>query len=802
MDRSPRKTHGISNRVFLFSAKRLRVAAPIALVVASACGSHHAAGPNEAAKSPVEFRASEGKPRLSLVVRNGDPFAAVGVAVVHDLGGVASIWLAGMLQARLNRTGGDASQPTVSSNGFVLREKITTLDEARRYVTAVRAALAAPMTDDEFVRVRDVVRTAPPLRNWSGAAEAAVADCIGELGAPAAAVPAKARVEGWRTAVFSAENVAFAAVGSRAVLDAVEKTIRDSETWPKGVRVDDPWPKQDVAGLAPNGDRARTLSVALRLPDAAKALEAAKSLGKSDSPLVRHARALETAWRVDRVVGTVRARGACLRLDLRPDGVGPVPAPALAAEVAAMTIDEATRALHDAPGLPGTLDSGVLASFDPRDAAAVAAWRALGGRLEPGPVRSFVSYGPGSTPLGPGADAAFERAVSSALATRHKPTLESKRAVESGQGETWILLGSPCATLTETQDDAGSSALLVRAIALSNADEGGVRVEPWISGEGVGLLAHGARLSPEETSSHQAERIAGALGRALSGARVDALVAATARAELENDLNAEAQPLWATALGILAPGRTSLLDPRGTWQSVTSIPVYGLEARRLAFTRGPLRLAVLANGSADDSSVELALERWLQPERRALTKCPAPPPLAVSAGEYVVDTPTSPQGSRALVAVPVAATPGDGLPGEAEWTLHLLNRHGGYLDRSVRLPGVAVVAEAALVGGVAGGALVVQVATSEGHTRDAVAQVRALFSRLADGAVTADDVQLARNDALEAQVAARADPRHRVISLWLGRGALAPPDVAALRRFQRQTLAPDRHIVVVGKSRP
>jgi hypothetical protein len=696
------------------------------------------------------------------------------------------------------QTVAETGSPTVSSNGFVFRAKVHSGPESVRYLEAARAALATPLSDDDFVRTRDALRQAPPLRTWASAAEAAVADCIGELGTRAPSAPTKALVEGWRASVFSSQNVSFAAVGSRAILDVTENTIRGWPAWPKAKNIDDPWPPADVFGLTRTGDGARTLSVALRIADAARALEAAKTLGKSDSALVRHAASLETTWTVERVAGTVRARGACLRIDLRPEG--PAPPPGVAADVAAMVLDEATRALREAPGLPGSLDSGVLESFDPRDAAAVAAWRALGGRLSPGAARSFVSYGSNATSE-PGGDAAFAKALETGTAARQKSTLDAKRSLETGQGETWILLGSPCATLTESADDAGASALLVRSIALAHAESEGVHVEPWISANGVGLLAHGSRASPDEPPARQAERVANALGRALSGSRVDVTAAAAARAELEVDLNPQVQPLWSTALGVLAPRRVSALDPRGTWQSVTSIPIHSVEFRRLAFIRGPLRLAVLANGAAADANVELGLERWLKPERRGQSRCPASPPLVASTGEYIVDTQGASQGSRALVAVPIAPAANEGLPVEAEWTLHLLNRRSGWLDRSVRLPGVAVAAEALLVGGTNGGALIVQVSAPEGRTREAVAQVRALFGRLADGAVSAEDVQLARSDAADEQAAAATDPRHRIISLWLGRGPVAPPDLASLRRFQHQTLAPERHVVVIGKNR-
>jgi hypothetical protein len=752
--------------------------------------------------APVEVRAAADRPKLALVAREGDPFSAVGIAVAHDLGAVASIWLAALLEDRLEKAFPSGTEPRASGNGFVLAARVRTADEARRYVAAAARAFALPVGGEELTRIAEHVRTGPPPRVWASAADAAVSACIGELGVAAMArPPSAAELERFRTAVRARDDVAFAAVGPRKVLEAVEDALGDTAEWPSGSALADPWPAANVVGTTPSADAERTLSVAFRMASVAKAVEAARVLGDRDGPLAAHAAVLEPSWAVERVVATSRARGACLRVDLGVRSEA-APSPRDGASVADLVIEEVTRALDEARGEPWRADQGVLESTDPREAAAVAAWRALGEGLEPGPTRTFVSLGVGSGPRSETADRDLSRALVDAAAIRRRKSLEVREAVEAGQGELWLLLGSPCATASESSKDAGVSALAVRSLARQRPAVGEVRIEPWVSGDGIGLLAHGPR-EPGESATDHARRIALVLGKLFAATEIVADFGAEARLRLQGELDPETEPLWPVALEALAPHHPSLLDPRGTWQSITDLSAPALDAQRRALVRGPLTLAVLSNSGPDQAAAaSVELERWLEPPRAGNPTCAAPPALAANPGVYEVDAPASLAGSRALLGVLLPRMPSGGIADEAAFTVHLLNRPGGWLDRAVRIPGLAVHAEAALLGGADAAALVVELSAQGQSARAAAEQVRALWARLAEGATTTEDVVAATNAAAEAAEAVAVDPRHRIVRLWLGRKEPRTPDLASMRKFHREAFGPDRHVVVLTRVRP
>jgi hypothetical protein len=475
----------------------------------------------------------------------------------------------------------------------------------------------------------------------------------------------------------------------------------------------------------------------------------------------------------------------------------------VAAGVAALTLDEVTRAVKATASSSWGLDRGVLESSDPRDAAAIAAWRALVGQLDPGPPRVFVSEAAGGAPEAE-ASSAFAREVAAARADRTKPSIEVRQTTELGQGEVWMLLASPCATVTESSQTAGLAALTVRALARAFPEVAGVHLEPWVSPNGVGLLAHGPRNRPTESPAEHAARVADVLGRVFASARPSDESVAGARLQLQSELGQETELLWPVAIEALSPQHPSLLDPRGTWQSVTELPAPAVGVERRALVRGPLRLALLLSATPDSADgARVALERWLRPERTRSTTCPTAGSVASKPAEYEIDPPTqSSGGARALVAVSIPVPAAGGVPIEAEWTAHLLNRQNGWLDRSVRVPGLAVHAEAAVLGGHDTAALAVEIVSTGDKAREAASQARAVFARLAEGAATPDDLVAARSAFEAERTAASVDPRHRVVQLWLGNnGSGSLPDLAALRRFHREVLAPERHVVVLPRAR-
>lgn len=757
--------------------------------------------PRAASFSQVEVRSSDTRPSITLVAREGDPFAAVAIAIAHDGGAEESMALSELL---LSRFAESAPLPVArpSGMGVVLVAAARTAEDATRFIATASDALARPVTSVEAARVAEKVVHGRPLRSWKGPAESAVGGCVGELSlAGALRAPSQAELEAWRGGARSARVVAFSAVGPRPILEATSERLVQTPEWPETSGLEDPWPSSDVVGTARPIDGAPTLSVALRVTNPARAVELAEELGRPGSALAAQLSQTEPPWTLDRAVGVVRPRGGCIRVDARlPNGAGAGGTAREAARVATLVIDEATRQLAQQPGSPFSLDRGVLEASDPRDAATIAAWQALSGKLPGGPVRTFVSLSWDDE--APGSAATFAAALGATRAESKQPTLELRSAVESGQGQVWILLASPCSSAQESPEDAGGTAVLVRAVAEAHPVVDGVHLEPWISGEGTGLLAHGARLRADESPGEQARRVADALGRALAAAPLTDTASGTARMEIASELGSDVPSLWTTGLDALAPGRPSLLEPRGTWQSVANLSTRETEVRRRALVRGPLRMAVLGNASPAQATVaEQALSRWLRPLRDHQGACPFHSPVVAKPGEYWVDAPLDAAGARALVAVPLSPGP-VGVPLEARFTAHLLNREGGWLESSLRIPGLAPYAAASVLGGSGGAALVVEIALPGRSAREAVAQVRALFDRLAHGAATPQDLALASTSLATEQAQAMLDPRYRAVRLWLGRTEPAPPDLPALRRFHEQVLAPERHVVVMTRPRP
>ena len=770
-----------------------------AAALLGACGGTPAAvsGPS----SSVEMRADDNRPRLGLVLRDGDPTAGVAVAIAHDLGASASSWLGAVLQLRLEAAGTRADVRP-SGNALVLRTAAKTPKDVERAVTAAATALKTPFTEQDRLKARERFKAETPARPWASKADAAVSTCIGEAGdATPLLNPTLADVERFRRAVLSTRSIAFAVVGTRAQLDAAEDALKSTDGWPTHRVQEDPWPASDVVGFTRLGEGARTLSIAVRTADAAKAVVAGRSLGARGSALAAHLSSLDPAWSVQRASAAARPRGACVRVDLASTA-SVAPDAADVEGVAALALAELRLELDAAKEGAWALDQGALSASDPRDAAAIAAWRALTGVLDPGPDRAFVSAA--ARPGDAQTDEALTRGISRAEKTRGEPSVDVVRATEGGQGEQWMLLANPCATASESTRDAGRRALVVRTLAEKATGASDVQIEPWVSTSGIGLLAHAPRRGPEETPDAQAERIAGALGRALAGTTIHNDDTASARTRLLTELAPEIEPLWPAALDALSPSRASLLDARGTWQAVSDLSVESVEVDRHAFVRGPLRFALLLN--ATDTKPEratLSLERWLKPERKTQVRCPVPVTVTPKPGEYTVDAPKSPApSSRALVGVTLPAGKPGPTPLEARVTAYLLNRPSGWLDTAVRLPGLALHAEASVLGGGEASALVVEVSAPDQKAKEAAQQVRALFARVAEGSATSAELDAAQRGLEAAELERASDPRHRVVRLWLAEPRTQPLDLATLRRFHKQALAPERHVLVVTRARP
>src|SRR5204863_9404204 len=102
-----------------------------------------------------------------------------------------------------------------------------------------------------------------------------------------------------------------------------------------------------------------------------------------------------------------------------------------------------------------------------------------------------TAHAPEVSVIGP---AGLEGALARAEADLASSVLESRNRTEPGQGTVWVLLASPCGTLSEGMTDAGVSALFVTAASKSASKSNeDIALEPWIAPDGIGILGHAVR---------------------------------------------------------------------------------------------------------------------------------------------------------------------------------------------------------------------------------------------------------------------------------------------------------------------
>ena len=748
----------------------------------------------------IEVRDVDERPSLTLVERHGDPKPALALAVAHDRGAQASVALSVLFRERLAQRGYPTVDRQAHALGFQLASLVTDAADAERFIVAARTALDTPVAENEPALARVRAELSSLAGNIAQAeAQTASAACSGELVLPPGAAlidvtkpDGRAMLERWRKELVDSGHVSLAALGPNELLEQAAAAHARAPAWPRGERADDPWPERDQSFLSTEAQTRPRVSLALRLGDASRAIQAATDLAEPESRLKRQLAALSPSWTLTRSIATARVRGACLRLDLELDEGAPSTIEEVA-RVAFLAEREANRALARVASDSFVLDQRVLMAPDPRRAAALAAWRALIGRQPVSEERRVIDVHTRPN-LTAKALPELERLLT-AYAQGRGPKLERALSVEAGQGELWLLIGTRCGTLNETTATAGHAALAVQALANHASASDDVAIEPWIAPHAVGLLAHAPRRSLKESSSALATRVGLALAEALSVTPITFEETALAREQLLQSIGKNPETAWWHTVSALSPEHPSWLSPRGTFQSLNEATRSNLEQRRQLLLSEPLRAVAIANGDTQQAELALAeLERWLGPLRGSPVECRKPAPLTPALGQIEVEDGGS--ANKSFVAV---RTPADGLAARA--TQYLLNKKGGWLEQALARPGLVTSAQAHLLAGVPYDALIVEVRTMDGKAPEAVDQVRALFDRLAQGASSAADLALAQKRLDAEALLARLTPRGRIVELWGLPDADTQLTLERLRTFQR-ALAGQNHLVVTEKPSP
>jgi len=775
-------------------------ALPLAVFAVLGCaagvhGNGTVGGSKGAGTTRVERRELDRHPPINLVVRLGDPQPALAFASAQDSGAVASVALSALISARLRAHGIADVVSLPTTVGFELAALCADANAARAFVTQVTAALATPVSahDEALPAVREAL-AALRGRSFNGRAEAAAAACSGELGVlPGAVLPdvgsesGRAELEKYRAFAFATRASAFAALGSSDFVDDAASELGKTADWPSGDAPDDAWPASDASNLDGSEGR-RRLSVALRVGDADRALSSLSRLSDSDADLGSRLRTFLPGFGVERVAFLARPRGACLRVDLTlPDG-DPGPTLNQAIQATSLVSDELRAAFVTSAPEP-SLDENILRPSDPREAAARAAWRALTARLEPGPERRVVALSVHPAERAPFNN--FASALAEYEAHPARAALETRVRAEPGQGELWLLVGSPCGTLSESNDEAGQTALALTLSAQSGPSD--VTLEPWLTADAVGLLAHSAR-KPNEKPEQQAERVARALARALTARDASGSALTSAQSELLNAVGGEPRPGYAHLLDALAPDHRAWLEPRGTWATLTQASRDAVAARGRDLLRGPLRIAVLAN--QDDAQGTLAVhtfERWLAPWRDDSRRCQATAERGARGSEITVNVAAEASNEGAYVGVPFPSRLK--YDREAEALAEWLNAPSGPLARVLSTNHLNATARAGVIGGGRVAALVVEIHASDDDARKAVLEARRVLERLSQSPLPPEDLATAQRFAERRALSVSLDPRRRLVDLWRGTERTPPLTAVSLRAFQA-TLSPANQVVV------
>jgi len=793
----------------------------IAVLLLAGCGpagrGRDASGPNKITTTPgMEVHAASGRPRLSIVRRDGDPSAAIAIELRAADGEELDLALAAQLiGARLEAASFGSVEVIAGTRVARVRALVPQLGNT--IATQLDAALTKPFLKEEPAMA--AVRRALDAFAARPAADPAIARATRCLDRPTRPASSKlpsleelpARVEAARDARVRSDTVVVGAVGSGSV-DAFGATWRGLPPLAGSKNV--------VSPPLPSGP-AVTLSLAheggvvvIEGGPRAALPGALPSLVDPDGPLSLRLRAADD-FRIRGVAGAARAEGACLVIEVEPSPAARLFAkdPERFAMRAAVALEvarqEAELALEAGKGTADAEAARIAigAGGDPREAADRAAWWSW-----PASPSSTISSSPTlSVPTaaikGPQVDEAtilsqvgskFSLAVSRSKLAWTKNEIDLRGRLEIGQGELWAALGSPCSVGHEGVADAGLAAVAMRALAAAHATriEDGVTIEPWTAATGVGLVGHAAPRTGE-SPGHLAHRVGDAIARAYLASFPSPDHLANARAEgllaLSNITGGA--DLVRSALRSTTPLHPSWLDASGTVDGVAKIGGEATELRLATLRAGPLRLAVLANAEESQSdSTARAAERWVPRRPGESRACPLADGGAIAKGAL------HPLIVKAGTGVALAYPVEDAQREVAGHLALVLDGANGRLA-DVLGGGVSTKWEARLVRGVGRHALVILALSPDANVDAVVSRLRALLDKLRGGALESNDLARADRERDALRMSRRLDPRARVVDLFAGELLATPPaiDLTQLRAAAGKLLDEDRAQLVVAR---
>ncbi|MCH2108022.1 MAG: hypothetical protein MK135_01745 [Polyangiaceae bacterium] len=746
-------------------------------------------------------------PSVQLVRRSGDPRPAV-AAVIATTSSEDSLLLAELLRARFNADDWGSLQVQRSALGVALSREVTDGEGAKEFYQQVGDALLTPV-DREFtksLRQRFALQR-KALKNHQALPQN-IAACLGELSATEAAQGkpkqlSKKRLEKLRVDVAVPNRVAFSFVGPSKVVEQMQEAPPQFEDWPAPQEWSDPTPRRETWSSSQNQGPAFALAV--RTNHATAAVEAAEKIGHPEHPLRQRLHSLRSDLEIEKVEAILRPSGACFAISIEKDPARADFTKEQAAQVMLALRQEMQLSLREAD-LQTASAQALMAPERALDASTIAAWSTL---RAPGPERPyFFAATRGS---------AREVEDLNDRLNLAKKRLESQRipvelSAEEGQGESWLLLGSPCGTRAESDAEAGLRALTMMSIARDFGGKDDVSLEPWIGPRSIGLLAHTPRRM-SETAEQQALRLTRSLAAALAGKALDGRDVAAIRDNLIERI--DSQPGKELIISLVGSGHIAALTPQGTERSLARLSTWDAERARAEFIAEPLRAVFVSNQSLAQGEIAAqALNDWLGPLRQAPRECERVQPEPVAPGVWHQETVSETVEPEVWIGI---WTPAPAILGRA--TAWLLNRPGGYFENALaKTPGQSS-AQAQWLGGSEFGGLFIKVRSSDAAAEEALAQVRGVLQRLSEGALTPQNLEIIRAEERRREFLLARSARGRIVEKYfsgsqvasvglpkneqaagaeapLPPGLVAPPRTVPTRRGFDRSCAKERHLIV------
>lgn len=727
-------------------------------------------------------------PKLVSLVRGGDPASALVLRIgTGEESLEATADLAAVLSTRL-----PDAEVVPDLGGLTISMPVSGAAQLRAGATRIDAAVRRRIGRAEIEGAtfqKERTRFARVLAYQASHSDRAY--CLGQ------ADPSTTNdLERFRQKCFQSELARWSVVGAREIVEAAESELRGLPTWPSSEAATTVWPSRNITQLNSLGGRSPRIDITLRMPEASRCLAISRQLRSPSNQLVELLSALPTAMRLERVVAMPLSQGGYLGLSITPESEFTTSTLDDLLFASRLAINELQR-LASTPTDPAAAILAILDESDPRSAARLASLVSLSIDARSQPVRFRVEVDPGveTSPTSEQRDTLASLAAHSP----RDPNLALLQAVERGQGQVHALLASPCATWDESAKLVGVTGFLMRVLAGRYHDVRGTVIEPWVTSNGVGLMAHAGRESIAETPTQHAARVGDVLGRVLATMRIDPQDVWRTRTELLSTLGPGSRPaLWRTILAF-SPQQPGPLLPDGTFSSVEAISISDLRDRRTRLMRLPWRLAVLANEDEHQAeSLRQATMHWLSLVRQDSGKCPSwQEPATLMQGEIRHQS-KDPDANDAAITMALSLPAGDGLDDlHSTLLVWLLNRPTGWLSERLRSLNVVGSVEARIVGGTKRRGLVIAVGALPSAVDSAVSGIRTLFEDLGTGRIPQDAAfERVISEMGRAERDHRFAPRVRLEDLWLGRVWDAKVSEKSMREYLRRTFSSSNVLVM------